>query len=83
MLETLQNCARLNWQSAVGKLEVEVNFDTNLSLELVITILAILGAVWRIQHVLEKKQEDVRKELKGEITSLRDEMLAGQASLRE
>ena len=75
-LETLQNCARLNWQSAVGKLEIEVNFDTNLSLELVITILTILGAVWRIQHVLEKRQDDLRRELKADNADLRRELKA-------
>lgn len=60
-----------------------MNFDTNLSLELVITILAILGAVWRIQHVLEKRYDDLRKELKDDNAALREEMLAGNAALRE
>ena len=60
-----------------------MNLDTNLSLDLVITILAILGAVWRIQHVLENRQAELRKELKADNAALREEMLAGNAALRE
>ena len=51
----------------------EMTFDTNISLDLVFTILAILGAVWRVQHVLERRYDDLRKELKGEISNSNQE----------
>ncbi len=43
-----------------------MTLDSVLSLEVVITILAILGAVWR----LETRIADTRKELKGDIQGL-------------
>ncbi|MXX52287.1 MAG: hypothetical protein F4063_03705 [Chloroflexi bacterium] len=54
----------------------EMTFDTNISLDLVFTILAILGAVWRVQHVLERRYDDLRKELKGEISNSNQELRA-------
>ncbi|MCY3580956.1 MAG: hypothetical protein F4Y70_11550 [Chloroflexi bacterium] len=54
----------------------EMTFDTNISLDLVFTILAILGAVWRMQHVLESRYDDLRKELKGEISNSNQELRA-------
>ena len=65
-----------------GKLEFGMNFDTNVSLELVLTVLAILGAVWRIQHVLEARIDDLRKELKADNGALREQMQAGDTALR-
>ncbi|MCY4465262.1 MAG: hypothetical protein OXE46_06975 [Chloroflexi bacterium] len=59
-----------------------MNFDTNLSLDLVITILAILGAVWRIQHVLENRQAELRRELKADNMELRRELKADNEVLR-
>ena len=53
-----------------------MTFDTNISLDLVFTILAILGAVWRVQHVLERRYDDLRKELKGEISNSNQELRA-------
>ncbi|MYE79393.1 MAG: hypothetical protein F4243_10500 [Chloroflexi bacterium] len=60
-----------------------MDIDTSLSLELVITILAILGSVWRIQHVLEKKIDDLRKDMQAGDAALRKDMQAGHAALRE
>ena len=60
----------------MDKLKFGMNFDTNLSLDLVITILAILGAVWRIQYVLENRQAVLRRELKGDNAELRKELKA-------
>ena len=60
-----------------------MDIDTSLSLELVITILAILGSVWRIQHVLEKKIDDLRKDMQAGDAALRKDMQAGDAALRK
>ena len=47
-----------------------MSLDTSLSLEVVITILAIPGAVWR----LESRIADTRRELKGDIAESRTEL---------
>lgn len=55
-----------------------MNLDTSLSLEVVITILAIAGAVWR----LEARIIQTRAELKGDIAELRAELKGDIAELR-
>ena len=59
-----------------------MNFDTNLSLDLVITILAILGAVLRIEYVLEKELAETRRVLKSEFSKPIEERKAKNAELR-
>lgn len=60
-----------------------MNFDTNLSLDLVITIMAILGAVWRIEYVLEKELAETRRVLKSAFSKPIEERKAKNAELRE
>ena len=61
-----------------------MSFDTNISLDLVIILLALLGAVWRIEHALEiADNEALRSELKAEIAKSHMELKAENAELRE
>ena len=48
-----------------------MQFDTSISLDMVISILAILAAVWRLESKFDKKLSELRSELKGNIADLR------------
>ena len=60
-----------------------MQLDTSLSLELVITILAILGAVWRLDHRVDKKLSDQHSDSKDQITELKDQFTNLQADFAE
>ncbi len=55
-----------------------VNMDTSLSLEVILAILAILGAVWR----LEGRIADSRRELGGDIRRLDEKVDESRKELR-
>ena len=59
-----------------------MQFDTTLSLDIVISILAILAAVWRLESKLDKRISDLRQELKGDHTNLRNELKSDNADRR-
>ena len=59
-----------------------MEFDTSLSLELVVTILAILAAVWRMEGRFDKKLADLRQEQKGDITKIRTDLKAFRTELK-
>jgi hypothetical protein len=48
-----------------------MQFDTTLSLDAVIAILALLGAVWRLDNKIDRKVDSLRSELKDYIISAR------------
>ena len=60
-----------------------MQLDTSLSLELVITILAILGAVWRLDHRVDKKLSDQHSDSKDQISELKDQITNLQADFAE
>lgn len=67
-----------------------MEFDTSLSLELVVTILAILVAVWRMEGRFDRQIAALRRELKGDIADVRTdlksfytELKADNAALRQ
>ncbi len=60
-----------------------MDFDTSLSLELVLVVLAILAAVWRLENKFEKRISALEVDFKTQHKELREEMLAGNAKLRE
>ena len=66
-----------------------MQFDTTLSLELVVTVLAILAAVWRMEGKFDRRLSELRTELnvlrtevKGDIAGLRTEVKDDIAGLR-
>lgn len=59
-----------------------MEFDTSLSLELVVTILAILAAVWRMEGRFDKKLADLRQEQKGDITKMRTDLKSFRTELK-
>ena len=59
-----------------------MEFDTSLSLELVVTILAILAAVWRMEGRFDKKLADLRQELKSDNTNVRTDLKSLQTAFK-
>ena len=59
-----------------------MEFDTSLSLELVVTILAILAAVWRMEGRFDKKLADFRQELKSDISNVRTDLKSFQTEFK-
>ena len=59
-----------------------MQFDTTLSLELVVTVLAILAAVWRLEGKFDRQLSESHSELKGDIAGLRAELKDDIAGLR-
>lgn len=58
-----------------------MTFDTTISLDIIIALVAIFGAVWRLdgkinelRSELDGKLRDFRDELKGDIADFRDEV---------
>ena len=60
-----------------------MQFDTSLSLDLVLAILAILAAVWRLEGKFDKQLSALRNELKADRVELRNEFKADRAELRK
>ncbi len=60
-----------------------MQFDTSLSLDLVLAILAILAAVWRLEGKFDKQLSALRNELKADSVELRKELKADSAELRK
>ena len=60
-----------------------MQFDTSLSLDLVLAILAILAAVWRLEGKFDKQLSALRNELKADNAELRNEFKADRAELRK
>ncbi|MCE2473798.1 MAG: hypothetical protein J4G18_18235 [Anaerolineae bacterium] len=67
-----------------------MTLDTSLSLDVVITILVIFGAVWRldgkiaeVRDKLEGDISDLRRELKGDIAESRQELKNDIAETRQ
>ncbi len=67
-----------------------MTLDTSLSLDVVITILVIFGAVWRldgkiaeVRDKLEGDISDLRRELKGDIAESRQELKSEIAESRQ
>lgn len=59
-----------------------MQFDTSLSLDLVLAILAILAAVWRLEGKFDKQLSALRNELKADRVELRKELKADYVELR-
>ena len=59
-----------------------MQFDTSLSLDLVLAILAILAAVWRLEGKFDKQLSALRNELKADRVELRKEIKSDYAELR-
>ena len=66
-----------------------MQLDTTLSLDVVIVILVVFGAVWRLDSKIDVKISEMRRELKGEFkelkadnAELRKELKADNAELR-
>ena len=51
-----------------------MQFDTTLSLDIVVAVLGIAGVFWGLRNELDKKFTELRQELKGEIGDLRQEL---------
>ena len=60
-----------------------MQFDTSLSLDLVLAILAILAAVWRLEGKFDKQLSALRNELKADNAELRNEFKSDNAELRK
>lgn len=60
-----------------------MQFDTTLSLDIVVAILAIVGAVWRLRSDMDSKLSALREELKADNANLRQELKADNVNLRE
>ena len=59
-----------------------MQLDTTLSLDVVIAIIAIFVAVWRLNRDIDSKISDLRAELKVDNADLRAEIKADNADLR-
>ena len=59
-----------------------MQFDTTVSVDLVVAILAILAAIWRLEGKLDKRISALRTELKGDISELRTELKGDISELR-
>ena len=57
-----------------------MQFDTSLSLDLVLAILAILAAVWRLEGKFDKQLSALRNELKADNAELRNEFKADMSN---
>ena len=55
-----------------------MTFDTTISLDIIIALVAIFGAVWR----LDGKINDLRNELDGKLRDFRDELKGDNADSR-
>ncbi len=60
-----------------------MQLDTTLSLDVVIAIIAIFGAVWWLNRDIDSKITSLRDELKADNANLRDELKADIANLRD
>ena len=59
-----------------------MEFDTSLSLEFVLTILAIMGAIWRLEQKFDRKMSEQRQEFKTDNIEMRSELKADNATMR-
>ncbi len=59
-----------------------MEFDTSLSLEFVLTILAILGAIWRLEQKFDRKMSEQREEFKADNVAIRSELTADIVAMR-
>ena len=59
-----------------------MEFDTRLSLEFVLTILAILGAIWRLEHKFDRKLSEQRQEFNADNAATRSEFKSENAAMR-
>lgn len=60
-----------------------MQFDTTLSLDIILAVLGIVGVFWGLRNELDKKFSELRPELKADINGLRQELKADDASLRQ
>ncbi|MDE2776272.1 MAG: hypothetical protein OXI77_10060 [Chloroflexota bacterium] len=59
-----------------------MQLDTTLSLDIVIAVVAIFGAVWQLNRDIDKKIAALRSELKSDYVDLREELKADNDKLR-
>ena len=60
-----------------------MQFDTTLSLDIILAVLGIAGVFWGLRNELDKKFSELRQELKADINDLRQELKADNAELRQ
>ena len=60
-----------------------MEFDTSLSLEFVLTILAIMGAIWRLEQQFDRKMSEQRQEFKADVATMRSELKADNIRLAD
>lgn len=60
-----------------------MEFDTSLSLELILVVLSILAAVWRLENKFEKRISALGADFKTQHNDLCEELKADNAKLRE
>lgn len=60
-----------------------MQFDSSISMDLVVSLLAIFAAVWKIMTHIDSKVSALRDELKKDNENLREEMKADNVALRE
>ena len=60
-----------------------MQFDTTLSLDIILAILGIAGVFWGLHKELDKKFSELRQEFKTEINNLRQDLRDDIAGLRK
>ena len=60
-----------------------MQFDTTLSLDIIVAVLGIAGVFWGLRNELDKKFSELRNELKNDNANLRQELKADIGSLRQ
>ena len=60
-----------------------MQFDTTLSLDIILAVLGIAGVFWGLRNELDKKFSELRTELKNDNANLRQELKNDIAGLRQ